>query len=104
MTGCKADFNSLPWQPSQLGARSKVFQQGSRVLRLVEFTSEFVEEAWCKKGHMGYVLQGEMDLQFDRETVHFSAGDGLFIPGGEKSRHKASVPSGRVTLILVEEV
>lgn len=99
----KIAFTELPWQVSQPGARYKVFQQGRRKIRLVEFSSDFVEAEWCRKAHIGYVLEGEMDLTFADRTEHFSAGDGLFIPGGEASRHKASVLSGRVLLVMMEE-
>ena len=44
-----------------------------------------------------------MEINFDGEIVKFSAGDGIFIPSSEKHRHIASVHTGTVQLILVEE-
>ncbi len=104
MTSPKVDFEGLPWQSSVSGARFKVFQQGKQQLRLVEFTSEFVEEEWCEKAHFSYCLQGEMDLNQGGEVIHFKAGDGIFIPGGTAWRHKVSVPAGKVVLLLVEDI
>jgi hypothetical protein len=39
MNDFKVDFGSMEWQSRRQGARYKLFQQGSRQLRLVEFTS-----------------------------------------------------------------
>ena len=97
-------FDALPWQSPLAGARYKVFQQGNRRLRLVEFSYGFMEPDWCTHGHIGYVLDGEMDVDFDGEVVHFSSGDGIFIPAGMENRHIAKVLTGVVRLILVEEV
>lgn len=99
----RIDFGSLPWQTPLPGARYKASQHGNRRIRLVEFTKGFVEPDWCTKGHIGYVLSGEMDVDFDGQVVRFSAGDGLVIPGGEENRHKATVITDVVTLILVED-
>jgi quercetin dioxygenase-like cupin family protein len=100
---CKVDFDALPWQSPLPGARYKVFQQGNRRLRLVEFSRGFVERDWCVNGHIGYVLDGEMDVDFDGNLVHFSAGDGVFIPAGAENRHMARVLTDVVRLVLVEE-
>ena len=86
----RIDFGSLSWQTPLPGARYKASQQGNRRIRLVEFEKGFVEPDWCMKGHVGYVLSGEMDVDFDGQVVRFSEGDGLMIPRGEENRHKAS--------------
>lgn len=86
------------------GVRFKAYQEDNRRLRLVEFSKEFVEPDWCRKGHIGFVLDGEMEINFDGETVHFCPGDGLFIPAGEDNKHIAKVLTEVVRLILVEDV
>ena len=103
MADRRVDFASLDWLTPLPGARFKVFQRGDRKLRLVEFTRGFIEPDWCTKGHIGYVLQGEMDVDFAGDVVRFSAGDGLFIPEGQENRHKATVITDTVRLILVED-
>jgi quercetin dioxygenase-like cupin family protein len=101
---CKVNFDALQWQSPLPGARCKVFQQGNRRLRLVEFSYGFVEPDWCIHGHIGYVLDGELDVDFDGTLIRFSAGDGVFIPAGAKHKHKAKVLTDVVRLVLVEEV
>ncbi|HEV7510108.1 MAG TPA: hypothetical protein VGO27_00315 [Candidatus Acidoferrum sp.] len=72
-------------------------------LCLVEFTSEFVEQDWCFKGHIGCILEGELDITFAGKTERFSAGDGIFIVGEEEERHKAKATGSVVRLLLVED-
>ena len=99
----KVHFDSLPWQSTLKGARYKAFQQGNRKLRLLEFSRGFVEPDWCTKGHIGYILDGELDIDFDGTLVRFSAGDGVFVPPGAENKHMAIVISDVVRLVLVED-
>jgi mannose-6-phosphate isomerase-like protein (cupin superfamily) len=62
----------------------------------------FVEPGWCTRGHVGYILEGQAEVDFDGEIIRFSAGDGVFIPEGEENRHKLTVLSEFVRMILVE--
>jgi ethanolamine utilization protein EutQ (cupin superfamily) len=102
MTTHKIDFESTPWDTPAPGVRVKIHQFDGKQLRLVEFTSEFVELDWCKRGHIGYVLEGQLQIDFNGRQVVFSPGDGLFIPEGEE--HKAKVLAGVARLVLVEDV
>ena len=95
-------FDSLAWDDLAPGARHRAFRAGDTVLRLVEFTHGFVEPDWCLRGHVGYVLSGDLDVDFDGVLEHFTAGDGVFIPPGEAHRHTAIVVRDVVRLVLVE--
>jgi len=97
-------FESIPWQQSAPGARCKAYDHDGRRLRLAEFTREFVETDWCTRGHIGYVLSGEMEIDFHGRIVTFRPGDGLFIPAGSEHGHKARVLTESVTVVLVESV
>ena len=70
----------------------------------MEFTREFVELDWCRKAHIGYVLEGELEIDFSGNVVVCSAGEGLFIPPGDANKHKARTLSDVVRLVLVEEL
>ena len=97
----KIDFDSIPWETPLKGARYKAFKLNGKQLRLVEFSREFVEPDWCVKGHIGYVLEGEMEIDFQGRVVTYHQGDGLFIPAEEG--HKAKVITDMVQLIMVED-
>lgn len=104
MEACKVVFDSLAWQTALPGARFKVFGDGRKQMRLLEFTSEFVEPDWCEKGHVGFVLQGELEIDFDGKIVRYEDGEGIFIPQGASTKHKARSVTPTVLLFLVEDV
>ena len=100
----RVDFESMPWETPTAGVRFKAHEQDGKRLRLVEFTKEFVELDWCKNGHIGLVLEGQIEVDFDGEIIVGSAGEGVFIPPGEKHKHKGRAVTDTVKLVLVEDV
>jgi len=100
----RVDFESIPWDQPAPGVRCKSYEQNGRKLRLARFTRDFVEPDWCTKGHIGYVLEGEMELDVHGTVVTVRAGDGLFIPPGSEHGHKARVLTDVASIILVEDV
>jgi len=104
MLSFKVEFDALPWQSSLPGARFKVHRDGAKQLRLVEFTSEFVEPDWCEKGHVGFVLSGGLEIDFRGHVVSYPEGSGIFIPPGHSSAHKARAVTPVARLVLVEDM
>lgn len=99
----KIDFGSMPWESPVAGVRFKAYEQGGRKVRLAEFNKEFVEPHWCRKGHIGYILEGQMEIDFDGKVMVFGPGDGLFIRAGEEHKHRGKALTDVVRVILVEE-
>lgn len=97
-------FDAMDWQNGIPGARFKAFRSGSKQLRLLEFTSEFAEPDWCEKGHIGLVVQGELEIDFHGTIVRYPERSGLFIPAGAASGHKARSVTQTVLLFLVEDI
>lgn len=85
----KIIFDSLEWSQPAQGARFKAFCDGEHQIRLVEFTSELVEPDWCETGHIGYIVEGELEVDFHGIIVRYPVGSGIFIPKGVKHGHKA---------------
>ena len=100
----RVDFKSIPWEKPATGVRFKAYEQDTKRLRLVEFTKEFVELDWCVNGHIGLILEGQMEIDFDGEVLVVNPGDGVFIPPGEEHKHKARLFTDKVRAILVEDV
>jgi quercetin dioxygenase-like cupin family protein len=100
----RIDFESMVWETPTAGIRFKAYEQGGRKLRLVEFGKEFIEPDWCTKGHIGYILEGQMEIDFDGKVILFGPGDGVFIPTGQKHKHKGRVLTDKVKAILVEDI
>lgn len=59
---------------------------------------------WCEKGHIGYVLEGQIEIAFDDEVIVLSPGDGVFIPTGREHRHMGKVLTDLVRIVFVEDV
>ncbi len=101
--GNLVDFTAIPWKSSEVGVRVKQVVRGNHQIRLIEFSEDFVEADWCRKGHIAYVVRGTIEIDFGTRVVTVNAGDGLFIPPGESSKHKARVPNGTATLFIVDK-
>ena len=78
----RVDFASLPWTHVRPGVRCKTHREGTRLLRLVEFSTSDGDPHWCEAGHIGYVLNGGLTIDFTGTVLEFKTGDGLFIPRG----------------------
>lgn len=104
MEQCKIDFMSIPWEVPADGVRFKAYEQNCKQVRLVEFTDKFVETDWCTKGHIVYILEGKLEVNFDGNIVVFNKGEGLFIPAGEKNKHMGRAMTKVVKMISVEDV
>ncbi len=93
----------MNWESPAQGFRYKSYVEGNQRIRLVEFSEEFVEEDWCTKGHMGYILKGRVSIDFNGILLKFRKGNGFFIPEGEKNKHKARIAKGKKALIILFE-
>lgn len=100
----RISFDQIDWQSPRPGARFKVAREGTRQVRLVEFTPEFSEVEWCHKGHVGFIVSGELEVDFSGQIVCFPEGSALSIPPGASHAHKARALTPVVRLFLVEEV
>jgi quercetin dioxygenase-like cupin family protein len=100
----KVSFENMAWQEIRPDVRQKVYREGARQVRLVEFETSDGAEHWCETGHIGYVLKGALSISFNGEVISFKAGDGLFIPSGADSKHRAVAISAGTQLLMVEDL
>jgi quercetin dioxygenase-like cupin family protein len=96
-------FDVLEWENPIPGVRQKVFSDGGRRVRLVEYTAG-MEPHWCSRGHHGCILEGRFEIEFDSGAEIFEKGDGVFIPGGDEHRHRARVLTDVVRALFVEDI
>jgi len=73
-------------------------------IRLVKFTSEFIEPHWCEKKHIGLILEGSLEVDFKSNIVIYQKAEGIFISPGPDSAHKARSLTPVVRLVPVEDV
>ena len=104
MSDFRIDFNSLDWQSVRPGARFKLQRRGLRQVRLVEFLNGDVVPHPCEEGHVGMVLAGGLDIDIGGTIVSFREGDGVFIPAGSSTAHRATMIIPGTRLLFVEDV
>jgi len=97
------DFQNMNWESPAPGVRHKVYIRDNQRIRLVEFSDKFIEEDWCIKGHIGYVLEGSISIDFDGKVSTFREGDGFFIPEGKGSKHKGKIAKGEKAIVVLFE-
>ena len=104
MNQYKVNFDEIQGDTPAPGVRSKVVVIHGKKIRLVEFTKEFIEPDWCKKGHIGYILEGHLEIDFNGNIVVFNPGDALCIPEGERHKHRAQTISDVVKIFLIDDI
>jgi mannose-6-phosphate isomerase-like protein (cupin superfamily) len=96
-------FDTIPWESPVECLRVKVSVRRGRRLRLVEYTPAMAAH-WCEEGHLGYILEGRLEVCFPGETVVFGPGDGVVIPAGPEHRHMGRALTEVVRVVFVEDV
>jgi hypothetical protein len=97
----KADFAGIEWSSPMEGVRHKFVDQGDRRLRLVEY-SQTMPPHWCSRGHIGYMLEGEIDIEYATASVTYRPGDGILIPDGPAHSHRARAVTDHVVVVFIE--
>ena len=97
-------FVDTDWESALNGtARLKRIVRGDKVFRLVELTPGSEHPDWCEVGHMGMIMEGALEIEFDDRTERFAAGDALCIPVGAADRHRPRALSERAVMFLIED-
>jgi quercetin dioxygenase-like cupin family protein len=74
-------------------------------VRLVELSPAFVENDWCTKSHVIYVLEGELELTFRAGVTRYRPGEcAVLAPGSPTDHHKARAITAVVLLFVVDDV
>jgi hypothetical protein len=97
----QVEFDQIPWCETAVGVREKSVIHDGQKLRLVEYDHRLPLH-WCEKGHIGMVLQGELEIRFPLSQHRYKAGDGVFIPSGPGHKHQAVILSELVRALFVE--
>lgn len=72
----------------------QVFMMNNIRIRKVEYSSGYLADHWCKKGHIILCLEGEMDTELDDGRImKLTAGMTYFV-GDDCERHRTSTKNG----------
>ena len=75
------------------------FEQGAVRVRLAEYSAGYLADHWCLRGHIVYVIKGEIDILIEdgrvfhlTEAMSFQVADGI-------DAHKARSENGATVFI-----
>jgi hypothetical protein len=99
----RIDPDELAWSEPAPGIRNKCVTQDGRHIRLIELSEGFREADWCRRGHIGYVLAGRLEITYPDRVEELLPGHILLIREGDAEKHRARVIQGPVRVFLVED-
>ncbi len=100
----KIQFEQMEWVEVGDGMRFKRFQQDELQLRLVEWDKAMVHPNWCLKGHVGYMVEGEVEIDIAGKVFNYKKGDVFVLPDGEAHKHRPKVLTEKAQFFAVEKV
>ena len=79
----------------------KVFKQGNIRVRIVEYTPGYLADHWCKKGHVIYVLEGEMTTELENGRKFVTKSGCSYQVADNDGAHRTFTKTG-VKLFIVD--
>ena len=95
----QSQLNEQGWTKLNELVRQKSVEVDEKIVRILELQPGFQETQWCYKGHIGYVITGAIEVEFESDSQQFQAGDVIVLPAA--IGHKAK-SIGKTTLFLVD--
>jgi len=79
----------------------RVRQFGEIQVRLVEYSAAYVGDHWCHKGHLTFVVAGEMTIEHQNGTKWtLPAGTSWHVADNDGSPHRARSISGATVFVV----
>ena len=100
----KIQFDQMEWIEVGDGMRFKRFQEGELQLRLVEWDKAMLHPNWCLKGHSGFMVAGEIEIDITGKVLHYKQGEAFVLPEGEAHKHRPKVLTEKAQFFAVEKV
>jgi uncharacterized cupin superfamily protein len=82
-------------------ARTRAFSVGDLRLRTVEYSPGYSADHWCERGHVLYVLEGELHTELaDGRSFTLSPGMSYQVSDHGDAAHRSSTQTGAKLLII----
>jgi hypothetical protein len=98
------DWQQVPAteQPGETGwVCSRTIQLGPLRVRVLEYSANYLADHWCRKGHVMYVLEGEVETQLEDGRVFINSQGMSYVVSDEMSSHRSFSKLG-ARLLLVD--
>jgi hypothetical protein len=95
-------FETLDWTAVPRETRSgetgaaywQVKQMNDIRVRLVEYSAGYKADHWCKKGHIIFCLEGEMDTELEDGRIKKLTKGMTYFVGDNNEAHRSSTSQG----------
>jgi hypothetical protein len=78
----------------------RTLQAGNIRARIVEYSPGYVADHWCEKGHVVFVLEGEIVTELrDGRTFVAGPGQGYVVADGDGAHRSRSVAGARLFIV-----
>jgi quercetin dioxygenase-like cupin family protein len=102
--GGKLDFDSIDWADDQADIHSRAAPALGQRWAIVEYEPSAARQEWCTDGHRGYVLEGQIEYEFDDGSAPLAVrqSQGFFLTAG--TGHRGRNPGTTTTrLFLIDD-
>ncbi len=84
--------------------RFKQFQQDDLQLRLVQCDQAKLYSNWCLKGRIGYLVEGEVEIDVAGKLFTYTKGDVILLPEDEEHKYRHKVLTEITQFFAVDKV
>lgn len=104
----KFPFTIVDWSDKEVTERdgvtgkttSRIFFMGDIRVRMVEYSAGYLADHWCRKGHIIYCIEGEMETKLE-DGRNFILSTGMtYHVGDDYEAHRSSSVNGCKLLIV----
>ena len=81
----------------------RTFTIGTLRVRIVEYSPNYLADHWCERGHVLYVLEGELDTELrDGRTFKLQPGMSYTVSDDGDAAHRSSTTAKGAKLFIVD--
>jgi len=78
----------------------RTFEAGNIRVRMVDYSPGYVADHWCERGHVLFVLEGELETELsDGRRFVLSAGMSYQVADGASSHRSSTVGGARLFIV-----
>lgn len=101
-------FSTIDWNnieptihPGITGeARWRTYEEGNLRVRIVEYTPGYMADHWCAKGHVLFVLDGELTTELEDGSEFFLSPGTSYQVADDTAPHRSRTETGAVLFIV----
>jgi hypothetical protein len=96
-----ADVQPTAYYGEAGAALWRTAHMGDVRIRLVEYTPGYIADHWCERGHIVFVVEGELTTELrDGRAFHMTAGTSYHVSDLGDSAHRSISPKGAKIFIV----